>query len=95
MENLETLRRAKYYIDSLANGLNHLDNKPVPETDIVNNVRVSRCFFYVSDVLRKVIENGGVKDKEHKQTFYISDEALDGFDYSDKPIYILRRWRSG
>ena len=33
---------------------------PDNEDDVINNVRISRCLFYVSDVLRQVIENGGV-----------------------------------
>ena len=59
MDNLELLMRAKTYMDKLANGVNPLDDTPVLEDDIVNNIRISRCFFYVSDVLRQVIENGG------------------------------------
>lgn len=56
MTEQEKLHRAKYYVDSLANGLNLLDGTPIPEQDIVNNVRISRCLFFVSDVLRKQID---------------------------------------
>ena len=45
MTELETLERAKMYIDKLANGVNPLDDSTVPENDIVNNIRLSRCFF--------------------------------------------------
>ena len=60
MTELEKTAYAKSFIDKLANGINPLDNQPIEETDIVNNVRISRCLFYVSDILRKVIEAGGV-----------------------------------
>lgn len=53
MTEQEKLQRAKDCIDSLANGLNPLDGTPVPEQDIVNNVKISRCLFFVSNVLRK------------------------------------------
>ena len=59
MTELETLERAKMYMEKLANGINPIDNSVIPDEDIVNNVRLSRCFFYVSDILRQVIENGG------------------------------------
>lgn len=60
MTELETLERAKIYMEKLANGINPIDGSVIPDEDVVNNVRLSRCFFYVSDVLRQVIENGGV-----------------------------------
>lgn len=60
MTELEKLERAKMYIDSLADGVNPLDKSRVSDSDIINNVRISRCLFYVSDILRQVIENGGV-----------------------------------
>jgi hypothetical protein len=53
MTELEKIEYAKGFIDKLANGINPIDNSIVPEDDIVNNVRLSRCFFYVSDILRQ------------------------------------------
>ena len=60
MTELEKIAYAKSFMDKLANGINPLDDTPIPDADIVNNVRLSRCFFYVSDILRQVYENGGV-----------------------------------
>ena len=56
---LDTMKHAKEYIDKLANGIDPFTDKPVPDDDIVNNVKLSRCFFYISGILEKVIENGG------------------------------------
>lgn len=56
---LDTMKHAKEYIDKLANGIDPFTDKPVPDGDIVNNVKLSRCFFYISGILEKVIENGG------------------------------------
>ena len=78
MTELEKLERAKLYIDKLAEGLNPLNDTRLPESDIVNNVRISRCFFFVSDILRQVIENGieqPTKGRYIKNAFYLSDEA--------------------
>lgn len=61
MTEIEKIAYAKVYIDKLANGINPLDDTPVSEEDVVNNVRLTRCFFFVSDILRQVVENGGVK----------------------------------
>lgn len=91
MTELEKIAYAKMFIDKLANGINPLDDSTVPEGDIVNNVRLSRCFFYVSDILRQVIDNGGTapmpKGKKAKKTeFYLTPEQAADFAYSKKPI---------
>ena len=89
MTELEKIEYAKSFIDKLANGINPLDDTIIKEDDIVNNVRLSRCFFYVSDILRQVIENGGVnKKKSGILCFELSTEKLAKFPYSNSPITI-------
>lgn len=43
MAEPEKLRKVKQCIDSLAEGLDPFSGRPLPEGDIVNDVRVSRC----------------------------------------------------
>ena len=76
MTELETLERAKMYMEKLANGINPIDGSMIPDEDVVNNVRLSRCFFYVADVLRQVIDNGGVtpQKKPKKEAFALTAE---------------------
>lgn len=90
MTELEKIAYAKSFIDKLANGINPLDNSPIPDDDIANNVRLSRCFFYVSDILRQVYENGGVKKSKRtpKIPFTVSLEQLGKFEYSSEPITV-------
>ena len=87
---LEMMERAKMYIDKLANGVNPLDDSTIPDGDVVNQVRLSRCFFFVSDVLRRVIENGGVETRAKAKTvpFELPYEKRARFEYSEKPIPI-------
>ena len=63
MTELEKLQRAKMYIDKMANGIHPIDNTPAADSDMINNVRISRCLFYISDILRQVIDNNGVIGK--------------------------------
>lgn len=89
MTELEIMQRAKMYMDKLANGINPITDRPVPESDAINNVRLSRCFFYVSDVLRQVIENGGVRGKAArtaKLPFSLTYAQTQAFSCSDDPI---------
>ena len=59
MTELETLQRAKHYIDQLAKGIDPITGMEVPEGEVINQVRLSRCLYYVAGVLQKVIDNGG------------------------------------
>ena len=90
MTELEKIKYAKSFIDKLANGINPLDGTHIPEGDIANNVRLSRCFFYVSDILRQVIENGGTTNhkspKQKKENFKISKEERAKIQVSDIPV---------
>lgn len=86
MIELEKIAYAKSFIDKLANGINPLDDKPIPEGEIVNNVRLSRCFFYVSDILGQVYENGGVGKVEKTIPFSITLAQLADFQYSSYSI---------
>ena len=84
MTDLEILQRAKQYIDSLANGYDPLSGNPVRDDDVVNQVRISRCLFYVSGVLQKVIDNGGeIQRKKQpkppkpvKEPFFLTHEQI-------------------
>ena len=76
MEDIEIMRRAKQYIESLANGIDPLTGSEVAETDIVNNVRISRCLFYTAGVLQKVIDNGGEVQREKLKRSERADFSL-------------------
>ena len=93
MTDLEIMQRAKRYLDQLANGVNPLTGQSVPDGEILNNVRISRCLFYVSDILRQVIENGGTVSRPRKSSgtrrdFTITPEQLSRFQFSDTPLKI-------
>ncbi|MGN1127661.1 MAG: hypothetical protein ACI4T6_01750 [Candidatus Flemingiibacterium sp.] len=85
----EIMQRAKLYIDKLANGINPLTDEPLREDDIVNNVRISRCLFYVSGVLEKVLQNPRMTEPHNrKKAFSVTREQLDKFEYSQEPLLI-------
>ena len=95
MNDLDIMKRAQSYVESLANGKDPLTGNELPDTDIVNNVRVSRCLFYVSDVLKKVIENGGEVQREKlkradKADFALTDEQTDALRPADDDISLSK-----
>lgn len=92
MTEPEKIAYAKTFIDKLANGINPLDDTPIPDDDIVNNVRLSRCFFYVSSILQKEIDREQRKvlsdKKQGMLPFSITPEQLQRFEYSTHPISV-------
>lgn len=91
MTELEKIAYAKAYVEKLANGINPVTGQVLPDGDVINNVKISRCLFYVSDLLRQVVENGGIsqpKAKIVKQPFQLDYEARKQFRYSESPIPI-------
>ena len=90
MTDLEIMQHAKGYLDKLAKGINPLTDQEIPEDDVINNVRISRCLFYVSDVLRQVIENGGVIGAPAKKSalapYALSFEERSRYAFGDWPL---------
>lgn len=92
MTELDKIARAKMYLEKLANGVNPLTDKEVAPNDIVNNVRISRCMFYVSDILRQIIENKGKFKVEmpEQKPFTITLQQLANYEFPDTPIQVQR-----
>jgi len=91
MTELETMQRAKMYLDKLAQGIDPITNQEVPEDSVLNNVRLSRCFFYVSDVLGQVIANGGVIGGKPKlDPFTITPEQISRVQISQEPVRVTQ-----
>ena len=45
-----------------------LTDQEVPEGEIIHNIRITRCLFYVSDVLKQVLENRGIQVRRVKNS---------------------------
>lgn len=91
MTELEKIAYAKSYVEKLGNGINPVTGQVVPDGDVINNVKISRCLFYVSDLLRQMIEEKALsqpKGKSVKQPFQLDYEARKQFRYSESPISI-------
>lgn len=88
MTELEKMQQAKVYIDKMANGIDPIDGACVSDSDMINDVRISRCLFYVSDILRQVINNNGVISKvsSSKTEFFLTAESISNFPFSEVPI---------
>ena len=68
---------AKDWILQLANGINPLDGSAIPDGDIVNNVHISRCLFYVSELLGTYQIMSNKKSKAYENEFHIKPEDIE------------------
>ena len=76
MTDLDIMQRAKGYLEKLAQGIDPISDQEIPEDSVLNNVRLARCFFYMSGILDQVIANGGKVAGSPKNDFYITEEEL-------------------
>jgi len=93
MAELDIMRRAKDYIDKLANGIDPISGCEMSGDTVLNQVKLSRCFFYVSDVLNQVIENGGnitrvTTKNSHLPPFALPHELREKIEITKEPAMI-------
>ncbi len=89
MTELETLQRAKAYMDALANGNDPISGEMMEEDTVLNQVRLARCFFFVSNILGEIISNGGVVTKpERRLKIQLSAAELATVTLSEQPVLI-------
>lgn len=95
MTELDIMKRAKQYIESLAKGIDPITGNEIKDDDIVNNVRISRCLFYTAEILQKVIDNGGevqrekVKRSERLQ-FSLTDDQIKALKPESDDLFISK-----
>ena len=68
------LKVAIDWISNLANGINPIDGSVLPEGDIVNNVHISRCLFYVSSILELHGKKKSSPSKQYEFEFMLTSE---------------------
>ncbi len=88
MTELETLKRAKMYMDKLSQGIDPITDTEIEGDSCLNNVRMARCFFYISGVLDRLIAKGGFEPKAKKLDFSVSIEQLERITISSVPVRI-------
>jgi len=93
MTELERLWNAKDCMDRLAEGVDPTSGEILSNDTILNNVDLSRCFFFTSDILRQVIENNGAVTKQTRRKsvlspFVLSDNLLSNLEITETPTMI-------
>ena len=71
MIDFEKLNTAKVWIEKLANGINPLNEELVKDDEILNNVHISRCLFYVAELLGEM-KSGTLVGRKSRNAFFLS-----------------------
>lgn len=87
MNIVENTKRAKQYMESLAQGIDPISGSKIPPDSVLNQERLSRCFLYVADVLQTMIEQDPAPSPSSWDPLLASG-ALEQFDYSAEPLSI-------
>ena len=93
MAELTKLLHAKDYMDRLSNGIDPTSDEVLTRDSLLNNITLSRCFFFVSDILRQVIENDGyvgrrVRSTVKLQPFMLPEEMQKQIEVTEVPTMI-------
>lgn len=65
--DVKKLETAILYVQRIADGKNPVNNMPANEDSILNNPNVTRCMFFVKEVLEEVKRNGGYIGRKAKK----------------------------
>lgn len=85
------LRRAQMYIEAMSQGINPVTGEVVCDNDTLNNIKVSRCLFFVNDILKELICNNGKLHREkvprvQKQNFVYNEHLMQQVTVCNTPI---------
>ena len=86
MTELETMQRAKMYLEKLSRGIDPITDREMPEDSVLNNVRICRCLHYVTGILDQVIANGGVVGKREGTPFVIDRSRMGSIRLTQSPV---------
>ncbi len=80
---IEQLKRAKIFMDKLADGINPVTNTDV-DADTLRNAQIIDCFKYVSNVLDEDIKHNAQRRKYGKKAVYITQDQISKLQIVEK-----------
>ncbi len=92
INEVDILRRAKYYMDCLSNGINPLSGEELMPDCEITGESFEKCFSYISGVLGSEIERRQRRSvgeaRSRRQKFYLSDDDKQRVTVTDEPVGI-------
>lgn len=90
VNEIDVLKRAKYYMDSLSSGTNPITGEPLAYDCEIAADNFYKCFAYISEVLEKEINKSAHTDESRgkREEFYLSDEDMEKVLITDDHVGI-------
>ena len=90
MAEVEKLLIAKDYCEKLANGIDPISDKAMPQDSVLNQVQLARLFFFLKDYIVGEISpsNKSKNSSSTKLPFLVTRDDLSQFEFSAQPISI-------
>lgn len=88
MTELDTVKRAKLYMEKLSYGIDPLTDRPIPAGEVALSPRMTRCFQYVAELLEQIVANGGMvgEDRTGKIPPLWTEDVLAKYVCPDTPL---------
>lgn len=98
MTKLQTLQRAKSYIEMLSSCIDPISGQKVPSDSVLSGERIRKCFSFVAEILDEAISTGGLislpgEDStaetvfiRQKNSFCLTSDEKAKIKISDTPI---------
>lgn len=90
IDEIKLLKRSRLYIDAMSQGINPLTGEYIEDT-ILREERIRSCLEYVSYILERLIDRGGLKKTSNKnklEPFILKREDIDKINFIDEYIGI-------
>ncbi len=90
MAELEKLIKARDYCMKLANGIDPISDKSIPNDTVLNQLPLARLFFFLTNHLSDEIQNISLPShsSKHKMPFLITRKSVSEIEISLSPIPI-------
>lgn len=86
IDNFEKIEKAKNVLQTIAKGVNPLTGEIIEEDSFLNDVRISRCFYFVAEIMDNVI-NGAYRTNGNKLSqFIITPEQKQKVEFPEGKI---------
>jgi len=89
MTDLKKLKYAQSYMLSLANGADPVSAQPLPQDTCLGKIHLSRCFSFIADILKELLENDGQVQLPERHPFIWSDDLKSHFIITAPPVQIM------
>lgn len=90
MNEVDVLKRAKHYMDSLSSGINPITSEPLADDCEIAADNFYKCFAYISEVLGKEIKQNSHTDEARakREEFRLSEDDMNKVVITDDYVGI-------